>query len=400
VARRLPQAWRGPHVRKKGTGWECRKAVGEKAVSAYSQVSGAEAEERYREKVFDYVDSIERVRNHTAAEWIERVYLPHLAGEVAIGNRSPQTYRAYESKCRLHICPALGRKRLEEVTPPDVDRLLRDAMRHRHKQWGAGGNKASTANDVRNTLRAAFAYAVYLGVIETNPVARAKPIREEPREVVPISPEELAKFLTVLSGHRHYLAVLLTLATGLRSGEVRGLRWQDIDLVDGTIVLSEQVQRITRPHRGGEFVRRPLKGRRQRIIRVPQTCLLMLRTAFLCRTGAICFPNRHGDYLNAGTLNHALRAAMLDAGLTPRKFHALRHTCASLLAREGVNVYEVAALLGHANPTITQRVYTHLFPADQPRVTATMDAVLGNILGMAAEASSDAPSAQDAPRQP
>jgi integrase len=398
VARRLPQAWRGPHVRKKGTGWECRKAVGEKAISAYSQVSGAEAEERYREKVFDYVDSIERVRNHTAAEWIERVYLPHLAGEVAIGNRSPQTYRAYESKCRLHICPALGRKRLEEVTPPDVDKLLRDAMRHRHKQWGAGGNKASTANDVRNTLRAAFAYAVYLGVIETNPVARAKPIREEPREVVPISPEELAKFLTALSGHRHYLAVLLTLATGLRSGEVRGLRWQDIDLDTGCIILREQVQRIDEGNR-----RRPLKGHRARVIPIPQSLVPLLRESRheAARKGEeICFPARKGGYLHSGTINNTVRIYMGRAGIIPRKFHALRHTCASLLAREGVNVYEVAALLGHANPTITQRVYTHLFPADQPRVTATMDAVLGNILGMAGEASADAPSAQDAPRQP
>jgi integrase len=395
VARRLPQAWRGPHVRKKGTGWECRKAVGEKAISAYSQVSGAEAEERYREKVFDYVDSIERVRNHTAAEWIERVYLPHLAGEVAIGNRSPQTYRAYESKCRLHICPALGRKRLEEVTPPDVDRLLRDAMRHRHKQWGAGGNKASTANDVRNTLRAAFAYAVYLGVIETNPVARAKPIREEPREVVPISPEELAKFLTALSGHRHYLAVLLTLATGLRSGEVRGLRWQDIDYDSGTITLHDQIQRVD-----GKPVRRPVKGRRQRVVPLPHSLIPLLHAAQKQSKEPICFPARQGGYLHSGTINNTVHIYMARAGITGHHFHSLRHTCASLLAREGVNVYEVAALLGHANPTITQRVYTHLFPADQPRVTATMDAVLGNILGMAGEASSDAPSAQDAPRQP
>ena len=165
---------------------------------------------------------------------------------------------------------------------------------------------------------------------------------------------------------------------------MQGLKWEDVDLEAGTL----QVRRTLSEPTGGYIFEAPKNGK-GRSIRCSQRALEALRShrarqneerlrvGPLWQDNGLVFPSGVGTPLSGGNLNRAFKALLKRAGLPGIRFHDLRHTCATLLLRQGVNPKFVQELLGHADISLTLNVYSHILPDMGDAAAGAMDAVLG-----------------------
>jgi integrase len=209
-------------------------------------------------------------------------------------------------------------------------------------------------------------------------------------EIKPLSSEECATFLEAARGER--LEALYVLAThcGLREGELLALRWEDVCLEDAKPAVLVR-RTLTRGENGRGWVvgesTKSGQGRRVRLTRQAVSALKAhrkgqfeerLRLAGLWQDQSLVFPNETGSLFNPSNLrNRSFKRIKTRASVREDlRFHDLRHTCATLLLSEGVNVKVVSELLGHASITITLNTYSHVLPDMQDSAAAAMEAAL------------------------
>ena len=203
-------------------------------------------------------------------------------------------------------------------------------------------------------------------------------------EVVPISAGQASQFLDSVGDDR--LAALYTtaLGTGMRLGELLGLRWSDVDLHAGQLHVEHALQRIN-----GELrLTEPKSSRSRRTLSLPAVCQRALarhRVAQLEERLAAgdawqqtdyVFASNTGGPLDASTVNHQFHRHLERLGMPSMRFHDLRHTCASLLVSQGVDLRVVMQTLGHSQISLTANTYTHLRQAIQQEAAERLDAVL------------------------
>lgn len=154
------------------------------------------------------------------------------------------------------------------------------------------------------------------------------------------------------------------LGAELRSGELRGLTWADVDWDARTITVRRSMQRID-----GRFVAlEPKTAGSRRTVALPDVAMVALsdlrqRQASSSVIAAYAFANERGEPLHGTTVWRALQGALVAAGLPPMPFHALRHTTASLLLSQGLHPRVVADQLGHSRVGLTLDTYSHVIPA-------------------------------------
>ncbi len=203
----------------------------------------------------------------------------------------------------------------------------------------------------------------------------------------PYSAEEVRRLLETVRGDRLETLYAVALALGLRQGELLGPTWDDIDLARGKLHVRRQMQWLvgerpvlkdpkTRDSRrtldlSPELVTELRAHRdRQRLERPA------LRDAWRDWGPGLVFPSSVGTPMSARNLTRHYKALIRRAGIPERRFHDLRHTCASLLFAEGIEVAVVSRTLGHASITITVDTYMHLLPRTQQRVATVLSGVL------------------------
>jgi integrase len=172
--------------------------------------------------------------------------------------------------------------------------------------------------------------------------------------------------------------------TGMRRGELQGLKWEDLDLEAGTL----QVRRTLSEPKGGWIFEAPKSGN-GRSIRLTRKAVSALRQhrkrqleermqkSGLWSDHGLVFPSAIGTPISGGNLNRSFKALLKRADLPAVRFHDLRHTCATLLLRQGVNPKYVQELLGHADISLTLNVYSHVLPDMGDAAAGAMDAALG-----------------------
>ncbi len=168
--------------------------------------------------------------------------------ETAQPGNTPKGREYYASTVRVHLIPALGRIRLDKLTVDQVERMMREEV--------ARGLSPRTATISRNVLHAALNRAIRWGIISRNVAAIAEPPRADVPTARPLTMVEAQRLLKVATGDRLEALIQLTLATGLRRGELLGLHWADVDLERRRISVRTQVQRVD-----GSLVIRRLKER-------------------------------------------------------------------------------------------------------------------------------------------
>jgi integrase len=272
----------------------------------------------------------------------------------------------------------LGRLRLKALTPAHVRALYRQRL--------DSGLAPRTVLHVHHVLSKALKQAHDDGLVPRNAAGPVKPPRPRGEEIRPLNPEQVRALFGAAgeAGDRLRALYVLAVTAGLRRGELLGLRWEDVDLESGML----QVRRTLSEPKGGYVFEAPKSGK-GRQVRLTRKALVALKehrrrqftermqTAAFWRDHGLVFPSTVGTPLSGGNLTRAFKAALKRAGLPEgTRFHDLRHTCATLLLRQGVNPKYVQELLGHADISLTLNVYSHVLPDMGDAAAGAMDAVL------------------------
>lgn len=285
----------------------------------------------------------------------------------------PKTLRSYESCCRVQLVPALGALRIDQLTAGRVERYRTERM--------AAGVSTRMIDLAVLHLHQACAYAVRHGYLSHNPADNLKPLRHPHREMAVWDAAQARAFLAVAAGHAYAPLWHLALQTGMRKGELLGLRWSDVDAERARLV----VRRSLSAGEAGDT-----KSGRARSIDLDAATVTLLRAHRAAqgrvqmrlgpawRDEGLVIATAMGTPIQPDNVNRAMDLLIARAGVPRIRFHDLRHTCATLLLTAGRPVHLVARLLGHASPATTLRVYAHVLDGQGEETAVLMGRLLGS----------------------
>jgi integrase len=309
-------------------------------------------------------------------------YMLHWLEDFAKTDLAPRTYHNYKLQIRTHIIPAFGTMRLSKLDTPNVQALYSAKLRD--------GLKPSSVRYIHAVLHRALSKAVDLRLIARNPAASADPPKVRREEITPLDTHQTRVFLDAARGEKHEALYVLSLTCGLRIGESLGLKWSDIDLEAGTLRVNRQLQRMRKEgDKSGTLVFSEPKNASRRTIDLPQRAIEALRNhrktqleeklrASSYEDSGFVFATSKGTPLDAQNIvNRHFKPLLKHTGLPDKRWHDLRHTCATLLLGRGVHPKLVQHLLGHASITITLDLYSHWIPSMGRHAADGMDEALG-----------------------
>lgn len=293
----------------------------------------------------------------------------------------PTSLRTYAEIVNVHLIPALGKRQLRDLAPEHVDTLM--------NQLGKRGLSPSRINSIRATLVQALNVALKRRRIQYNPAALVEPLRNEREEPEPLAPEECQRWIDALKTDRLGACYLLAMATGLRQGELLGLRWaEDVDLAHASVTVHQQM--ATYADADGKYRAQPLTPKTRtarRTVPLPtfvvealdahreQQAIARELAGPRWTENGLVFPTVTGGPLSGDLLRSAYHRALVRAGLPRRRFHDLRHVYQSLLVHLGVHPFVSAALMGHSGMAMN-RHYTHVYDAAKVSAADRLDALL------------------------
>ena len=362
-------------VMKRGTTWSyvIRVKDPETGISKPRWVGGfateqdakaARDEARVKARHGEYID-----RNRiTVAAYLDQWLEAH-AVEVR-----PKTLQDYRHLINRHVRPQIGELRLQAISPARLTKLYRELTTSGGRD--GAGLSPRTVEYVHAVLRKAFRDAVVVDqILLSNPVERAKrprKARSEPGRVW--TPAQLRAFLDTARQHRLFAFYRVAAYTGARRGELLNLRWQDVDLELSEVRISGSAAVLA-----GQRIEGTTKSGRSRTVSIDPDTVQVLRdhrkrqTEERLRVGPewrgtddYVFSTAWGEPIHPDTVS-SLMTTLINAHnsqqsepLPHARLHDLRHIHATTLLLAGVPVHVVAARLGHADPSITLRVYAHV----------------------------------------
>jgi len=292
------------------------------------------------------------------------------------------TFERYEQITRLHLKPALGLVKLKGITPAHVRGLYREKLE--------AGSSARTVRYVHTTLHKALKQAVMDGLIPRNATEAVKPPQPSREEMPPLTPEQAKHLLQAAheAGDRLQALYVLAIYTGLRQGELLGLKWDDVDLEDGSL----QVRRTLSITKSGPVFTSPKTAGSRRSVKLTSKAIAALKSHLERQLGemdkvgslwspgdadGLIFASETGEPLDRRVVTKLKFKPLLKrAGLPEIRFHDLRHTCATLLLTRNVNPKIVSEMLGHASIAITLDTYSHVLPNMRDRAADAMEEAL------------------------
>lgn len=304
----------------------------------------------------------DRLRDHVEA-WFRDIAPTRYQGRTAATNLA---------QARLHILPMLGGHRLRDLRPSDVQRML-NAMTTK-------GYAAQTVRNVGNILSVVLRQAERDGLVERN-VARLVDLPKRERSRLPsMSTADVRRFLDASKGEPLWPAWALAFATGMRAGEVCGLRWSDWDRVAGTLTVDGQYGAPIRTGRKVVYPRRTGKtANAARTLHLPALGAEALRLQQAQALSAVVvFATPKGHPLSPTFVSRKFRESLEAHGFPHVRLHSLRHSSAvAMLDSSGGDVVAVSKTLGHGSLAVTIDTYAKEADAARKRGAAAMDRALG-----------------------
>lgn len=349
----------------------------------------ADAEKLVTELVKRHNDGEYRAPDRlTFGEYLTERWLP-----VQRSQLKKTTFASYDNNIRLHVLPALGRVPIARLSPDQLDRLytqLHESGRRNKSRKGRPGLSASSVQYVHRIVRKALNDAVRKGVLPRNPALLADPPKRDPSarqrdgEMQVWTAQQLQSFLGLVDGQRLAPAFVVTAHTGMRRGEVAGLRWADVDFekrlihIRQAIVVVEYALEFTdlKSDNGERTI-----DVNDDVIRALQACRrrqaeerLLLGSGYEDRD--LVFARPDGTPTHPELISETFDRVVTRSDLPRIRFHDLRHTHATLLLKAGVPIKVVSERLGHATASFTLDVYGWVLPGMQAEAAATFSRLM------------------------
>lgn len=370
------------NIRKRKDGrWEGRYTAGhdpETGKAIYKNVLGktqAEVKEKLKAAIKrSQALDLTKAGKYTVGEWME-VWFEDYA-KLKVRPSSHQTYRGYIDN---HIKQNIGDIPLEKLTSLDLQKLCKKLLANgrvdRLESKGQPkGLSAKTVRNIHQILSSALKLAQEQRIILSNPAERCALPKVEHREMKTLPVEQLQSFLREARESGVFELYYLELATGLRRGELLGLKWEDIDLERGDLRVKRQISRIN-----GKIIEAPLKTKNAyRTLPLAEDAVDVLKEQRKkVGNSPWVFPSPNGGPISPDSVLHMLHRVLKRAGLPRVRFHDLRHTFATLALQNGVDIKTVSGMLGHFSAGFTLDTYAHVTSAAQRQAAQMMAGVLG-----------------------
>jgi len=289
---------------------------------------------------------------------------------------SPSTARRYRDLGRLHLSAFAGLK-LAKIGPADVQHLYADRL--------GTGLSGTSVRHLHSVLHGAFDDAVKWGLVARNVCDAVSPPARNRTEMQTWNAAEARAFLSASTGHRLEALWQLAITTGMRRGELLGLKWSDVDL-DGNAL---SVRRSLSRGDTSRLIEREPKTQagRRRIALSPGTVEMLRRhrvrqiehrlsVGIAYEDRDLVFANELGAHIHPNTLVRDFTLLTEAAGVPRIRLHDLRHTSATLLLAEGVHPKIVQERLGHSDIAMTLNRYSHVTPHMQTAAANALEDVI------------------------
>jgi integrase len=284
------------------------------------------------------------------------------------------SYNTYRGSIYNHIIPVLGYIQLQKLTPQQVQAFYTKKL--------SEGLSVRTVSHFHALLHNALTQAVTWNLIARNVCDLVTCPTPKRHEMKPLTTEQAQRLLEV--ARKHQLKALLTVAvaTGMRRGELLALHWQDVDFNEGCLHVKHSVSRIGK---FGLVESDPKTHSSERKITLPGFVIDALKkhqehlAELRVKAGGewkemdIVFCNMHGGYIEPSNLHKAFKKLLERAELPNIRFHDLRHSAASFLAKLNIHPKVVQEILGHSTISMTMDIYSHMFPSTHQEAMGKLD---------------------------
>ncbi|MGW2151525.1 tyrosine-type recombinase/integrase [Nonomuraea bangladeshensis] len=329
--------------------------AGKRIVKKASGKTKTAAKEKLKEIIRDYEDGLAIAPSDYT---VERAVIDWLT--YGLTGRDPRTVESYRILCDKHVIPALGKRKLRDLSAEDVDRWLADKARTLSTR---------TLQIIRSCLNRSVKRAMARDKVKRNVVELcAVPAGKAGRPSKALTYVQATAILTASEGSRMHAYVVVSLLTGARTEELRALTWDHVDL-EGTPDAASPVP----PHvavwrsvrAGGDTKTR----KSRRTLALPRRCVDVLRLhrdeqrreqGDMWRPDGLVFASAAGTPLDASNVRRAFRNVVRDVpGLDPAQWtpRELRHSFVSLLSDNGIPLEEISRLVGHSSTAVTEAIY-------------------------------------------
>lgn len=381
------------HIRRRGeNSWELKFDAGRddktgRRITQYHSFRGTKKEAQY--KLAELVASVGK------GAYVERSHITvfeHVGSRIdqweALGKITPKTAERYRELLDNQMKPHIGGVALQKLKSADVERW-HATLKTKGRKDGNGGLSARTIGHAHRLLSKALKEGMRHDLVTRNAAAMEAPPKVDSEEVTVLDGNQVKCVVEKLQGRAMYPRAITALFTGIRRGEMLALRWNRVDLDSAAIHVREAIEETKRQ---GLRFKVPKTKNSVREISLPDivvTALRDLRRRQLeervalglgrLSDDALVFPRLDGTPQSPRAFSKEWADVAQSIGL-PVTFHALRHTHASHLIDAGIDVVKISRRLGHASPTVTLKIYAHLFRRRDDRSTAAINAAVDALL--------------------
>lgn len=315
------------------------------------------------EQGHDYTGSLTTLKEFLQ-QWLETAQL----------SLRPKTFIQYQALSCNHIIPHIGLMKLKDLRQDKVEEYYAGLI--------SQGIGPRTVQMIHSILHRAMEKAVRYGLLLRNPVHGASLPKWRPPEMQVFDDGQVNQFLMAARGSNYEALYHLAIVTGMRQGELFGLKWIDVQWQTGSLHIRRQVQSV--PGQGWVFSD-PKTRAGKRVVLIGEGTLKVLRVhkqrqqqqialaGDRWKNHDLIFTSGIGTPLNPSNLRLDFNRVLDQAGLHRIRFHDLRHTTASLMLNHNIPVIVASRRLGHSKPSVTLDIYGHLYHEMQGEAAKVMD---------------------------
>ncbi|MBD1371958.1 site-specific integrase [Hazenella sp. IB182357] len=374
------------HVTKKGSKWYFVLDIGVNPVTGKRKqkwFSGFKTKKEASKAMTEKIHELNQGIYMEPSKITLSEYLNRWLNDYAKTNCAPRTYQGYEYIIRDHLAPSsIGEVPLEKLKPMQIQHYYSEKLTKGRKD-GTGGLSARSVHHHHRLLHEALEHAVKWQLMQKNPSKAVTPPKPQKKQMNVLTKEQIHLLLEASKGKWYHAPIFIAINTGMRRGEIMGIRWQDIDFEKRIICISQTLQRIK--GKGLTFRHTAKTDGSRRSLAVSNSIIDLLKTiqaqqkviklelSSHYQDSDLVFANLDGTPMDLDGLSREFARLVRRIDIPYVRFHDLRHSHATLLLQQGEHPKIVSERLGHSSIAITMDTYSHVMPNMQKEAADKLD---------------------------